>query len=67
VFRLQLGWRRICDLPGMTLTFALTVLTIWCLVSIPVSLLLASMMRVASDAAGGDIAGTAEPVLRETA
>ncbi len=51
----------------MTLTFALTVLTIWCLVSIPVSLLLARMMRVASDAAGGDIAVTAEPVLRETA
>jgi putative solute:sodium symporter small subunit len=51
----------------MTLTFALTVLAIWFLVSIPVSLLLANMMRVEPDAGGGDLAIAAEPVLREIA
>lgn len=54
-------------LPRMTLTLALTVLVIWFLGSIPVSLLLVSMMRVEPDAFGSDVAVAAEPVLRETA
>lgn len=40
----------------MTLTFALTVLAIWILGSIPVSLLLVSMMRVEPDVASSDVA-----------
>ena len=51
----------------MTLPFALTVFTIWFLGSIPVSLLVVSMMRVEPDFAGGDVAVAAEPALRETA
>ena len=51
----------------MTLTFALTVLAIWFLGSIPVSLLLANMMRVEPDAAGSDLAVAAEPALQEIA
>ena len=50
----------------MTPTFALTVLAIWLLGSIPASLLLVSMMRVEPDPADGD-ALVAEPVLREIA
>ena len=51
----------------MTLALALTVLAIWFLGSIPVSLLLASMMRVEPDVDGADGAVAAEPVLRGTA
>lgn len=48
----------------MTLTFAVTLLAIWVVVSIPVSLMIVSMMRVEPDAADGN-AGIA--VLRESA
>jgi hypothetical protein len=51
----------------MTLAFALAVLAIWFLGSIPVSLLVVRMMRVEPDFAGGDVAVAAERVLRETA
>ena len=51
----------------MTLTFALAVLAIWFLTSIPVSLLLVSMMRVEPEFPGGDVALPAGPMLREPA
>ena len=51
----------------MTLTFAVTLLAIWILVSIPVSLMIVSLMRVEPDTAAGDPAIAAEPVLRESA
>ena len=51
----------------MTLTFAVTLLAIWVVVSIPVSLMIVSLMRVEPDTADGDGAIVAEPVLRESA
>jgi hypothetical protein len=51
----------------MTLTFAATLLAIWVLVSIPVSLIIVSLMRVEPDTGGGDTAIGVEPALKETA
>lgn len=51
----------------MTLTFTVTLLAIWVLVSIPVSLMIVRMMRVEPDAAEGDAGIAVEPVLRESA
>jgi hypothetical protein len=51
----------------MNLTFALMLLAIWIVVSIPVSLMIVSLMRVEPDAAEGDAAIGVNPVLRESA
>jgi hypothetical protein len=51
----------------MTLTFALALLAIWVVVSIPVSLMIVSLMRVEPDAADSDPAIAVEAVLRESA
>jgi hypothetical protein len=51
----------------MTWTFAVTLLAIWVLVSIPVSLMIVSLMRVEPDAADGSPAIAIEPVFRESA
>ena len=51
----------------MTLTFTVTLLAIWIVVSIPVSLIIVRMMQVEPDAAEGDAAIAVEPALRESA
>jgi glycerol-3-phosphate acyltransferase PlsY len=51
----------------MTLTFALTILAAWIVGSIPVSLMIVSMMRVDPLADDGDDMVAVEHVLRETA
>ena len=51
----------------MTLTFTVTLLVIWVVVSIPVSLMIVRMMQVEPDAAEGDAAIAVEPVFRESA
>ena len=51
----------------MTLTFAVTLLATWILISIPVSLMIVSLMRVESDADEGRAAMSVEPALRESA
>jgi hypothetical protein len=51
----------------MTFTFTVTLLAIWVVVSIPVSLMIVRMMQVEPDAAEGDTAIAAEPMFRESA
>jgi hypothetical protein len=51
----------------MTLTFAVTLFAIWVVVSIPVSLMIVSLMRVDPDTADGDRAIGVDSVLRESA
>jgi hypothetical protein len=51
----------------MTWTFAVTLFAIWVVVSIPVSLMIVSLMRVEPDAGDSDPALAVEPVLRESA
>jgi hypothetical protein len=50
----------------MTLSFTATLLAIWVLASIPVSLIIGRMMRVEPDDTTGD-ATAREPMFRETA
>jgi hypothetical protein len=51
----------------MTLTFTVTLLAIWVLVSIPVSLMIVRMMQVEPAAAEGGAAIGVEPAFRESA
>ena len=49
------------------MTFTVTLLAIWVLVSIPVSLMIVRMMQVEPAAADGDAAIGVEPAFRESA
>ena len=51
----------------MTLTFFLTVLAVWFVVSIPAALVIARMMRVQAEAGDDIYSAEVEPVYRKTA